>query len=189
MFRYTLHTLAVIAAPLAQAAEIPPAMSQYIYDDLMKWINNIQIVHAINAQNRQTRDLSETEIITRDAAWRAEIGQAASPFVDRVLNTPLSMFLRERLEHSNGRITEVIVMDHKGLNVAVSNVTSDYWQGDETKFQETFSKGSGAVFIDDIRLDESTQRYQGQVSFSVTDPDTGRVVGAITVGLDASAFF
>lgn len=189
MIRSTLLALSVFAAPMAQAADVPPAMSQYIYDDLMKWVNDAQIVQAINVQNGQTANLSETEIIDRDNVWRAEVGQSNAPMVDGVLNAPLSAFLREHLDQSQGRITEVFVMDRKGLNVAASDVTSDYWQGDEAKFQQTYSKGAGSVFIDEIELDESTQRYQGQVSFAVTDPATGAVVGAITVGLDASAFF
>jgi len=189
MLRSTLLAFSVFAAPMAKATDVPPAMSQYIYDDLMQWINDAEIVSAITAQNTQTGSLTEDEIKARDKKWRAEVGQVDAPLVQEVLNAPLSEFLRGHLNKSQGRITEVFVMDHKGLNVAASGVPSDYWQGDEAKFQETFPKGSGTVFIDEIELDESTQIYQGQVSFAVTDPATGDVVGAITVGLDASAFF
>ncbi len=189
MLRSSLFALSVFAAPMAHATEVPPAMSQYIYEDLMTWINDAQIVQAITAQNGKTGNLSEAELIARDTVWRAEVGSSNAPLINEVLNAPLSAFLKEHLVNSQGRITEVFVMDHMGLNVAASAVTSDYWQGDEAKFQETFTKGSGAVFIDEIELDESTQTYQGQVSFAVTDPATGNVVGAITVGLDASAFF
>jgi hypothetical protein len=164
-------------------------MSQYIYDDLMKWINDAQIVRAITAQNGKTGNLTEAELVARDTVWRTELGSAHAPLIDEVINAPLSAFLREHLANSQGRLTEIFVMDHKGLNVAASAVTSDYWQGDEAKFQKTSPRGSGAVFIDNIELDESTQTNQGHVSFSVTDPATGNVVGAITVGLDASAFF
>ena len=40
-------------------------------------------------------------------------------------------------------------MDKFGLNVGQSSVTSDYWQGDEDKFQKTFAVGPDAVFIDE----------------------------------------
>ncbi len=189
MFKKTLLVLSLLAAPAAHAADVPPAMSQYIYDDLMTWVNDPRIVDAIREQNGQTAGLSTDEIIARDNAWRAEVGQPDTPMINGVLSAPLSAFLKEHQEKSGGRITEVFVMDGKGLNVAASGLTSDYWQGDEAKFQETFSKGSGTVFIDEIELDESTQAYQGQVSFSVTDPSSGVVVGAITVGLNAGAFF
>ena len=189
MFRSTLLALGVLTSPMAQAAEVPPAMSQYIYDDLMKWVNDAQIVQAINAQNNLTDGLTEADIIARDEIWRAQLGADHSPLINEVVNAPLSTFLRDHMGNSAGRITEVFVMDHHGLNVASSGITSDYWQGDEAKFKQTYAKGAGSVFVDDIDLDESTQTYQGQVSFAVTDPQTGVVIGAITVGLNASTFF
>lgn len=188
MLKKTLFALPFLTASMAQAADVPPAMSAYIYDDLMTWVNDAQIVSAIQAQNTQTGGLTETDILARDTAWRAEVGQTSRPTIDPVINAPLSAFLREHLEKSGGRITEVFVMDGVGLNVAASDVTSDYWQGDEAKFTETYAKGSGSVFIDEIELDESTQTYQGQVSFAITDPNSGEVVGAITVGLNAEFF-
>ncbi|KIN61115.1 hypothetical protein Z945_2100 [Sulfitobacter noctilucae] len=189
MLRKTLLAFTLFAAPSAHAAEVPPAMSQYIYGDLMAWVNNDQIVQAISAQNRSIGELNQTEIIARDGIWRTEIGETDRPTVNAVLNAPLSDFLRSRQSESNGRITEVFVMDRYGLNVAASDMTSDYWQGDEAKFTETFARGSGAVYIGDIELDESSQTYQGQVSFAVTDPETGSVIGAITVGLNAEPFY
>ncbi len=80
-------------------------------------------------------------------------------------------------------------MDALGLNVAASGVTSDYWQGDEDKYSKSYGAGPGAVFVDAIEFDESSQSYQGQVSFSLTDPVTGQMIGAVTVGLNAEAFF
>ncbi|KIN65036.1 hypothetical protein Z946_3933 [Sulfitobacter noctilucicola] len=189
MFRKALLGFTLLLAPVAQAAEVPPAMSQYIYDDLMAWVNDAEIVQAIQAQNSAMGALSQDDIILRDEMWRAQVSTPVAPLVNEVMNAPLSTFLRVHQEKSAGLITEVFVMDRNGLNVAASTITSDYWQGDEAKFQETFGKGSGSVFVDEIELDESTQTYQGQVSFAVTDPASGEVVGAITVGLNASAFY
>lgn len=181
--------LAVLTAPASFAADVPPAMSQYIHEELKTWVNDPAIVDAINAQNQRTATLSPDEILAKDTAWRAQIGSADAPLIKAVLDAPLSSFLSGHLEQSGGRILEVFVMDQHGLNVAASDVTSDYWQGDEAKFTETFPKGAGSMFIDEVELDESTQAYQGQVSFAVTDPASGDVIGAITVGLNAGAFF
>jgi hypothetical protein len=38
-----------------------------------------------------------------------------------------------------------------------------------------------------VEFDESTQTYQGQISVAISDPDTGDVVGAITVGVNVDA--
>ena len=78
-------------------------------------------------------------------------------------------------------------MDNRGLNVAQSVETSDYWQGDEAKWQETFGNGSGDIHISEVEFDESTGSYQSQVSMPISDPDTGELIGAITFGINVQS--
>ena len=106
-----------------------------------------------------------------------------------MLDHGASSVLREWVDTAGGTITEVFVMDARGLNVASSALTSDYWQGDEEKFTETYPKGPGAVHISEVEFDESTQTYQVQVSISLVDPATGDAVGAMKVGLNADRLF
>ena len=75
-------------------------------------------------------------------------------------------------------------MDAVGLNVGQSDMTSDFWQGDEEKWQRTCLGAPDAVFIDEVEEDESTQQFQSQVSMAVADPESGTVIGCITVGID-----
>jgi hypothetical protein len=77
-------------------------------------------------------------------------------------------------------------MDAKGLNVAQSTVTSDYWQGDEDKFSMSFGAGADAIHLGEIEQDESTQAFQSQVSITIVDPQTGAPIGAVTAGVDLS---
>jgi hypothetical protein len=63
--------------------------------------------------------------------------------------------------------------------------TSDYWQGDEAKFQKSFANGSGAVFVDEVEFDDSSQAYLVQISVPVLD--NGTAIGAITFGIDVEA--
>ena len=97
-----------------------------------------------------------------------------------VAGAGLYTFLRERKDASQGTFTEIFVMDAKGLNVGQSDVTSDYWQGDEAKWQDTYSNGKGAVHISELEEDDSTQTLQSQVSVTVVDPDSGEAIGAVT---------
>ncbi|WLR94074.1 hypothetical protein [Shinella zoogloeoides] len=76
-------------------------------------------------------------------------------------------------------------MDNRGLNVGQSDVTSDYWQGDEAKWQIAF--GAGTLHVEEAARDESTQLMQSQASLPIRDPQTGAVIGAITVGLNLDA--
>ena len=59
----------------------------------------------------------------------------------------------------------------------------------DKKYTKTYGAGAGTVFVDAVEFDESAQSYQGQISISLTDPSSGVVVGAMTIGLNAEAFF
>jgi hypothetical protein len=72
------------------------------------------------------------------------------------------------------------VMDRQGANVCVSKETSDYWQGDEPKFQKTF-EADKPVFVDEPKFDESAAVYGVQLSTLVTDGQAK--IGALTLGL------
>lgn len=145
------------------------------------------VISAVMAQNVENDGITSTEIDRLDKQWRAETESAEKPLISRILGNPLSNHLKQVEEQAKGLITEIIVMDSKGLNVGVSDVTSDYWQGDEDKWIKTFPVGPDAIFVDEVKLDESTQALQSQVSFSVVDPATNAVIGAITFGIAMEA--
>jgi len=146
------------------------------------------ITSVVKAGNLRHGALDEAQILDLDAAWRAEIGSTSDTVIAPVLESDASDALREIVEAANGRIVEIIVMDKMGMNAAISAITSDYWQGDEAKYLETYPKGAGAVFVDTVEFDESSNLYLQQVSGTLTDPATGMPIGAVTFGLDASAF-
>ncbi|MCU4652000.1 hypothetical protein N8I71_04120 [Roseibacterium sp. SDUM158016] len=180
----------LIAAGLGSpvlANDFEPAMQAFLDGEIRNWAQSGEIVSAILTQNMVNDGLDAAAIGALDAAWQAEIGAAASPTIDPVLQNAAADFLRTRVEASGGRITEVFIMDRHGLNVAASAMTSDMWQGDEAKFTETFALGPDAVHFSDVELDESTQRYQAQISVTIVDPDSGDAIGAMTVGVDAEA--
>ena len=138
------------------------------------------------AQNAAHAALTQAEIDALDAEWRAQIGATPATMIDGVLGSAASAALRARKEAAAGLVTEVFVMDARGLNVAQSDVTSDYWQGDEAKWQETYAAGPAGLHVSEVELDESSQTYQSQVSMTVVDPATGAAIGAATFGVDVS---
>lgn len=178
-----------LAAFPAFAENAQPKMQEYLETEIATWSDHALLIEAIRAQNEETAEYSQLQIDAMDKTWRAEVGLASRPTIDPVLNNEASEYLRSVVAEAGGVITEVFVMDARGLNVAASDVTSDYWQGDEAKFRETYPVGGDAVHFGEIEFDDSTQSYQGQISFSITDPSTNEVVGAMTVGVNAETFF
>ncbi|MDB5524785.1 MAG: hypothetical protein JWM58_2548 [Rhizobium sp.] len=166
----------------AEEAHVGP-VKDFIDANVKAWANDPIIINAIKAQNSANASLSPADIDALDQKWRSEVEADAHPTIDAVLANPVSEFLKVKQDGSDGAITEVFVMDAKGLNVGQSGVTSDYWQGDEGKFQKSFGAGANAVFVDDAEKDESTQMLQSQASMTISD-ETGKPIGAITVGVN-----
>ena len=50
--------------------------------------------------------------------------------------------------------------------------------------KKTFKVGPNAVHVSEAEMDDSTQMLQSQASITITDPATGKAIGAITVGIN-----
>ena len=167
------------ADPTAQLAEL----GKTTFSD---WLNNSIVIDHVNAQNTRHASMSEADIIALDKKWRAETSASDQPMIKGILANELSAYLSQVKENSAGLYTEIFVMDNKGMNVGQSDATSDYWQGDESKWQKTYPMGADSIHVGDIELDESSQQFQSQVSMPVVD-SSGQVIGAVTVGINVDA--
>lgn len=162
-------------------------VTAYIDANIRAWIEEPVIIRTLKNQNASHAHLTQAEIDALDATWRTEFASDSRPLIDTVIGNPLSHFLKDRQVASGGVITEILVIDAKGLSVGESEVSSDYWQGDEAKWQKTYMTGSTVLFVDAVEKDESTQTLQSQASLTVFDPQTGQRLGAITIGINLDA--
>ena len=177
---------AVAMAGPAVAGDFSAAVTRLAETEVKLWINHPTIIDAVRAQNIQHARLSTEDILRLDERWRAETISPSKPMIQALMANALSSFLMQKKQASKGLYTEIFVMDNKGLNVGQSDITSDYWQGDEAKWQKTFQVGPNAMLIETMKRDRSTHVLQCQLSLPVADPVTGEVIGAITVGIDVS---
>jgi hypothetical protein len=173
------------AAAIAQDNEFAAPLTELANVKLREIAGNPAIIAAVAAQNAVTAGYDQAMIDALDQQWRAEVSGAAKPLIDATLANEASKWLVGVQAEAGGLFTEIFVMDAKGLNVAQSTVTSDYWQGDEDKFTASFGAGAGAVHLGEIEQDESTQAFQSQVSITLVDA-AGMPIGALTAGIDLS---
>ena len=178
--------LATTTATAGAAQDLTSQMEKFVTEHVIEWATDPIIVDAIVAQNAITGSYDQAKINELDALWTAQSGMAGIPLIDGVLQNPTSDFLRQRIATAGGTIAEIFVMDARGLNVAAAEATSDYWQGDEVKFTETFPKGPNALHFGEVELDGSSGEVQAQVSMSIVD-SAGAVVGAMTVGTNLTS--
>ncbi len=141
------------------------------------------VLNAITKQNKKHKFLSSASIINLDKQYKNELNSSNKPLINKILKNSLSLYLKKIKKESKEVIFEMFVSDNKGLIVAQSDVTSDYWQGDELKFINTFQQNE-SKFIDEIKYDISTKKFQVQVSFLIQDPISRKNIGVLTVGLN-----
>jgi len=159
----------------------------YAEEHLAGWLTNPELIQAIKEQNARHASLTQADVDALDLQWRAERKQEDKPLIADLLGRPSSEWLRAKQAETARFVTEVFAMDNLGLNVAQSDATSDYWQGDEAKWQKTYGNGSGDMHISEVEFDESTGSYQSQVSMVIRDPQTGEMIGAITFGVNVQS--
>jgi hypothetical protein len=133
-----------------------------------------EVLSALRARNA-TPD-STAEIQRKDKEW---MSNPQAPLRKTLSQSACAQRLRE-MTKDDPLIVEVILMDAQGANVCVSKETSDYWQGDEAKFQRTFVERK-PVFVDEPALDESAQTYAVQLSLLIEDGPAR--LGALTLTL------
>ena len=182
--RTHLHVLRmVVFAMFCGVATNAIAADQVVPDKLLdqirSWTASPVVLLTLEASNKRHSALTEESILTLDKQWRAERKIDDQPLITAVLASPLSSYLTAIQAASLGLYTEIFVMDNKGLNAGQSAITSDYWQGDEAKFQKTFPMGPTAVFIDKPEIGDATGTENVQVNMSITNGV--EAVGTVTV--------
>jgi hypothetical protein len=172
-----LALLSVLPLLRLAAVEVPARVHELAQGELAALAADPVIIGAVTAQN--ARNAALADIQAADKHWMATPGTA--DFMKLVIDSPAGQQLRA-WRKSRGYVSEIIVMDRQGANVAITEKTSDYWQGDEKKFSESFKAG-GLVFVDKMKFDDSTQTYSVQVSVPVRDA-AGTLIGVICCGID-----
>jgi hypothetical protein len=167
----------VMGSNIAFAEKAPQKVIDLANGALEKVGTDPVIVKAVKEENAKGKTLDQ--IKEKDKKWKATAGIV--DYMKALMDSECGKHIAG-IQKSAQFYAEIFVMDNQGANVAMTDKTSDYWQGDEAKFKKSFNGGSGAVFVDEVEFDDSTQAYLVQVSVPVKDGDT--VIGAITFGID-----
>ncbi len=154
-----------------------PALQKFAVESLLPQSVNPLFVRETKAQN--ARKMSMAKIQEIDKEWM-ESG-STTPFKAAMLLTAASKEI-QRFALGEKAVREAFVMDDQGGVVGETNLTSDYWQGDEKKWTESFKDGRGAAFIDAAQFDASANAVLQQISLPLMD-ENGKVIGAITWGI------
>jgi len=134
------------------------------------------IVSAVREQN--AKGISLDDIKTIDKEW---IDGMQNKLATKLQNNSVGTYLRNGVVLKNHVFTEAFLCDKRGAVVGEYPKTSDYWQGDETKFTECYNMSNGKVFVGQFYFDESTQAHSVQISVPVKDNE--KTIGVLVLGI------
>jgi hypothetical protein len=133
-----------------------------------------EVVKAVIAKNAEGE--TAEAIRRKDRDWG---GPAGAPLRKALTQGPCAQRLRDVVK-DDPLVAEAILMDAKGASVCLSRETSDYWQGDEAKWQKTFLEGR-EVLVEEPAEDASSGVFAVQLSVPVVDK--GHRIGALCLTL------
>jgi hypothetical protein len=137
---------------------------------------NPVLIQAVRRQNAE--GLGITSIKNRDDDWKGS--KKLTPFKRSLQENSSGRMLR-RYVTRNPSLNEAFLTDNQGANVAAFPATSDYWQGDEEKWTESFNDGAGQLFLGPVERDESTNTLAVQISAPLFHQ--GETIGVLVVGV------
>ncbi len=144
---------------------------------LRQWAKDPVILTTLRKANTRQRSTSSIQEI--DARWQSTAG--IDEFMRSILTNPAAERLRS-LQPKLPEISEAFLTDRLGANAAMTNKTSDYWQGDEAKFTKAIRGGRNSYHVDPVSFDESIQAYAVQIALPVFDQ--GVAIGVLVVTLN-----
>lgn len=159
------------------AVSAPAKVKAFTAEKLLPVCVNSVIVAEVTAQNARNVPLDEIKQI--DEAWKT--AEEELPIHEEKVSNKCAAELI-RLLKDIPAVTEVFVMDNQGANVGQNTLTSDYWQGDEAKWQNSFKNGKGGVEFGEQEFDKSANSVIQQISLPVISQN-GTVIGAVCFGI------
>ena len=136
------------------------------------------LVAAVSAKNASGETADDVQ--RKDREWMAN---PKAPLRAELTRGACADRLRT-LVKEDAFVVEAFLADAQGALVCATRETSDYWQGDETKWQKTYGEDK-RLFIDEPAQDTSTGVYAIQLSTLVSSGS--RKAGTLTMTLKIPA--
>ena len=168
----------------------PPALTkqqqlqirQWAGDYLNYWRSQPLLLQTLR-EAAQAPAPSERALAQADARWLFEQQEQAQPLLSQVLRTPLSEQLRGAVA-ADRLLSEALISDLYGQLLAASDITTDYYQGDEISFQQSRDLLDDDLLLEPIAYDSSTQKLAIRVSGPIHDGGPDQFLGVLTLGVD-----
>lgn len=139
--------------------------------------SNPKVVEEVIKQNKDS-NLTMERIKAIDRRWERQ--KSSNVKYQAIQKKACSQLLRKLKQKDFCHATEIFVCDHRGAIVCTSDLTSDYWQGDEAKWQRPFKTQKD--FLSKLEWDQSS--LSRLVHFSTPIIMEKKSIGVVILGLN-----
>ena len=178
-FTGTAEVSTVVSNAVKTSDKASDKVKSFIVKSLLPLMGNKVFIEETKKQNAKAVSLDKIKEI--DKQWQD--AEDILPIQEEVTSNACAEEINKVIK-ANPAIKEAFVMDNQGAVVGENDLTSDYWQGDEAKWQNSFNNAKGGIDVGKVKFDKSANAQLQQVSIPLVE--NGKVIGAITFGLDLS---
>ncbi|NQZ84058.1 MAG: hypothetical protein HRT52_23955 [Colwellia sp.] len=171
-----IYSNVLLANPIETEAEYKEAIVKQHRDLLVKFSQSKLVVSTLLAANE--KNVGIVTIMQLDANW-----QLNRKLQKSVMQTSLTLQIIAFIKNPKFDIAEMMVLDKNGVLVAVFPKPTDYWQGDEDKFQQPIRINGD--YIGPTKWDSSASTYQFFYCILIKGEDQ-KVIGVLVTGLDVT---
>ena len=141
-----------------------------------------EILADLGAANRAYARLSDSDVarVLAERRERWESGEHSS-FRQEILLSPTSSILRGYVRTMAVPYLAFFVTDEQGAVVASANGASDYLNGDQPWWRETYNNGLGKTYIGDLFFSVPDQAYAIIMAVPVMDERSQKAIGVLAV--------
>ncbi len=148
--------------------------------NVIELAENPQIITEVIQRNQLNQSLDDIKKI--DNEWKNYTSD--HPVIQSMHSSKAGAYLKSRVEDKDSVFSEIFLTDMQGANITAWPITSDYWQGDEAKWNRSYNNGKGEIHIGKLEFDESSQHNAIQVSVPIMN--NGVAIGVLIAGIKIS---
>ena len=136
--------------------------------------NDPEVIKLIALANEKNARYTPKEIMEIDQQWQETEG--VDLFVVSLITNDLAEKLKA-FQKKHRTLVEIFITDQRGLLIASTNKTSDFFQGDERWWQEIYELKDPKGFWGDVAYDESALAEAVPLYLAIFDDKQQEVLG------------
>ena len=146
------------------------------------------IVGTLRTYNKARKSMTQADIDGLEATWHTELGSGNRPLITGVVRNMTALRMRKVIRDTGRVISDINVIDARGVSIAQTTVFPHIWQGTATEARDIAAADPNMVLISTVGSEASEQARQLEAFFPVIDPDTNELIGAVILVVEAESF-